>query len=228
MKEIDLVFDSLANEFALGKKRIFINEIPSYKTDPVTGDEVPVFDSNDVVIYQLPENDDGKQTITDVTQSLRVTEHNDGLQRLLNLLSYQCGFGTEHYKFDAGSIATATQIISENSEMFRNIKKQEILIEDALISLVHAVAYAVNNFTKGHIDDEKEVNVVFDDSIIEDKGSEIANDRLDVQLGVMSKAEYRAKWYGETEEEAQKKIDEMSVFSIADTDYTTGEGEGNE
>lgn len=222
LKEIDLVFDSLANEFALGKKRIFINEIPNFKRDPVTGEEIPIFDSNDVVLYQLPEAEDGKQSIVDVTQDLRVTEHKDGLQQLLNLLSYQCGFGTEHYKFDGGSVSTATQIISENSEMFRNIKKQEILIEDALVSLVHAVAYAVNNFTADHINDEN-VNITFDDSIIEDKASEIANDRLDVQLGVMSKAEYRAKWYGETEEEAQRKIDEMSVFTIADNDqdYTT-------
>lgn len=226
LKEIDIVFDSLANEFTLGKKRIFINEINTFKTNPLTGEDECIFDPNDVAIYALPEAEDGKQSITDVTQTLRVSEHKEGLQHLLNLLSYQCGFGTEHYKFDGGSVATATQIVSENSEMFRNIKKQEILIEDAIVNLVKAIAYAANNFTKSNIKEDVEINVKFDDSIIEDKASEMANDRLDVQMGVMSKAEFRSKWYHETIEEAQRKIDEMSLFTLDDNDYPpTGEGD---
>ena len=33
-------------------------------------------------------------------------------------------------------------------------------------------------------------------------------DRADVAMGVMSLAEYRSKWYGETMEEAQKNLPE--------------------
>ena len=50
----------------------------------------------------------------------------------------------------------------------------------------------------------------FDDSIIEDKQAERQSDRQDVSMGVMSHAEYRAKWYGETLEEAQSKLPEQN------------------
>ena len=53
---------------------------------------------------------------------------------------------------------------------------------------------------------ESEIVIEFDDSIIEDKASERQQDRSDMAAGVMTKVEYRAKWYGETEEEAKKHI----------------------
>ena len=223
LKEIDLIFDSYANEFSLGKKRVFINAKNQY-VNTKTGEVMETFDSNDVAIYVLPESDDGSMFMQDATQTLRVTEHQTGLQDLLNMLSYACGFGTEHYKYNSGSVATATQIISENSEMFRNIKKHEILIEDALISLVKAIIYAANTFTEYRLQAGTNIEVKFDDSIIEDKAAEMANDRLDVAMGVMSKAEFRAKWYNEDLETAQRKIDEMSSMTIIDDN----EGEGEE
>ena len=60
------------------------------------------------------------------------------------------------------------------------------------------------------ITDDVEVTIDFDDSIIEDKETERKRDREDVAMGVMSLAEYRAKWYGEDEEEAKKKLPEQN------------------
>lgn len=213
LKEIDLIFDSYANEFSLGKKRIFLNA-RSTRVDTKTGEVIETFDSNDVAIYVLPESDDGSMFLQDSTQTLRVSEHQSGLQDQLNLLSYACGFGTEHYKYNQGGVSTATQIISENSEMFRNIKKHEILLEDTLINLVKAIIYAANTFTAYKLNAGTNIEVKFDDSIIEDKSAEMANDRLDVSMGVMSKAEFRSKWYNEDLETAQRKIDEMNSMTI--------------
>ena len=50
----------------------------------------------------------------------------------------------------------------------------------------------------------------FDDSIIEDKGAERQQDRQDVSMGVMRHEEYRAKWYGETVEQAKKNLPEQN------------------
>ncbi len=213
LKEIDLVFDSYANEFILGKKRIFVNA-KEWVVDSRTGEEYDVFDSNDVVIYMLPEADDGKQIITDSTQTLRVSEHITALQNQLNLFGYKCGLGTEHYKFDGSGVATATQIISVNSEMFRNIKKQEILIEDALITLVRTMLYAINTFTSDTVNTNAEITIKFDDSIIEDEATERTQDLVDVNAGIMSKVEYRMKWYNEDEKTASQKIEEMDIFTI--------------
>ena len=60
------------------------------------------------------------------------------------------------------------------------------------------------------LESESEITIDFDDSIIEDKETERNRDRQDVSMGVMSHAEYRAKWYGETLEEAKKKLPEQN------------------
>ena len=49
-----------------------------------------------------------------------------------------------------------------------------------------------------------------------DEETERAQDRLDVSMGVMSAAEYRSKWYGETLEVAQSKV--TSTALPADND----------
>jgi A118 family predicted phage portal protein len=224
LKEIDLVFDSYANEFILGKKRIFVNA-KDWAVNSKTGEEYDVFDSNDVCIYVLPESDDGKQLITDSTQTLRVQDHITALQNQLNLFGYKCGLGTEHYKFDASGVATATQIISVNSEMFRNLKKHEIVIEDALITMVKAMLYAINTFTSDKVNTLAEITIKFDDSIIVDEETERARDMLDVQAGIMSKVEYRMKWYNEDEKTASQKIEEMDIFNIPEETPPTEEEE---
>lgn len=229
LKEVDLVYDSYANEFILGRKRIFVKEKSA--TIDMGGEIRETFDSRDGAFYVLPESDDGSPFILSDTQTLRIGDHKIGLQDQLNVLSSKCGMGTEHYKFDAGSIATATQIISENSDMFRSIKRHEIFIEKALKTIVKAVIYASNTFTSQHIDYDGEIEVKFDDSIIEDKKSEREQDRLDVAMKVMSKAEYRSKHYNEDIDSAQKKIDEIEEFSIPEipTQGNEGhEGGGNE
>ena len=215
LKEIDLVFDSYANEFILGKKRIFVNA-KDWTVDSRTGEEHDVFDSNDVVIYVLPEADDGKQVITDSTQTLRVQDHITALQNQLNLFGYKCGLGTEHYKFDSMGVATATQVVSVNSEMFRNLKKHEIVLEEALITIVKAMLYAINTFTSDSVNTIAEITIKFDDSIIVDESAERTQDMLDVQAGIMSKVEYRMKWYNEDEKTASQKIEEMDIYTISE------------
>lgn len=213
LKEIDIVYDSYANEFLLGRKRIFV-KASSAKVDLKSGEIQETFDARDGAFYALPEDDDGSTFIQSDTQSLRINEHQTGLQDQLNVLSSKCGMGTEHYKFDKGGIATATQIISENSDMFRNIKRHEIFIEKALKIIVNAIIYASNTFTATKITSDGNIEVKFDDSIIEDKTTERTQDRLDVSMKVMSKAEYRAKYYHEDLETAQQKVDEIEEFSI--------------
>ena len=58
---------------------------------------------------------------------------------------------------------------------------------------------------------DSEITIDFDDSIIEDKPTERQQDRQDVSMGVMPLAEYRAKWYGESEEEAAANLPEQNT-----------------
>lgn len=207
LQGIDSIYDSYINEFTLGKKRIFV--APEMLGMDLYGN--PVFDPDDVIFYQLPEGflKDGGKPIESVDMEIRAEQHEKGINDSLNMLSMKCGFGQNHYRFENGSIQTATQVISENSNMFRSINKHELILEPVLKELIRIIA-RLGKVIGVSVNPETEIVVDFDDSIIEDKQAERQSDRQDVSMGVMSLAEYRAKWYGETEEEAEKKLPEVN------------------
>ena len=171
----------------------------------------PVFDPNDVVFYQLPEDylKDGGKPLETVDMNLRADEHEKAINDNLNMLSMKCGFGQNHYKFENGSVQTATQVISENSDMYRSINKHELILEPVLDELIRIIA-RLGRVIGVNTNPDTDIVINFDDSIIEDKQAERQSDRQDVSMGVMSHAEYRAKWYGETLEEAQSKLPEQN------------------
>ena len=207
LRGIDTVYDSYINEFVLGKKRIFA--APELMREDFWGN--PVFDPNDVVFYQLPEGylQDGGKPLETVDMNLRADEHEKAINDNLNMLSMKCGFGQNHYKFENGSVQTATQVISENSDMYRTINKHELILEPVLDELIRIIA-RLGQVLGINSNPDTEIVINFDDSIIEDKQAERQSDRQDVSMGVMSHAEYRAKWYGETLEEAQSKLPEQN------------------
>ena len=172
-------------------------------------DGEPFFDPDDLAYYVLPEDVSDGVVITPIDMTLRTQEHNTGIQDQLNLLSSKCGFGENHYRFDQGSITTATQVISENSTMFRTIKKHEIILEQAITELCHIILRLGNAAMNAGLDEEAKVTIDFDDSIIEDKTTERNNDRQDLAAGIMNDWEYRMKWYNEDEATAKKMLPNM-------------------
>lgn len=202
LEKLDLEYDSYSNEFTLGRKRIFV--APELLT---TSDGEPVFDPYDAVFYELPEDFfNGKEAMREVNMALRTQEHTEAINGDLNLLSFKCGFGTQYYKFDRGSVTTATQVISENSDMYRTLRKHEILLDSVLTDLIRTIIRLGIKAGREDLKEDTTITIRFDDSIIEDKEAERASDRQDVAIGVMGLPEYRSKWYGETIEVAEKKI----------------------
>lgn len=203
LKQLDTTFDSYDNEFSLGRKRIFV--APEMLNN---FNGTPAFDPDDTVFYKLPEDyaekQDGK-SIVEVNMELRSEQHSKAMNDGLNYLSLKCGFGTERYKFDGTGVKTATEVVSENSDLYRMIKKHEIILESAIKELVHIII-RLGIVTGEALNPDTEITVDFDDSIIEDKQAERNTDRQDVAIGAMALWEYRAKWYGETEEQAKAAV----------------------
>lgn len=207
LKGVDIAYDSYVNEFMLGKKRIMVK--PS-ATDFLNGQ--PAFDHNDVLFYVLPEDVSDGAVIQPIDMSLRTAEHNTGIQDQLNLLSSKCGFGESHYQFNGGSVATATQIISENSTMFRTIKKHEIILESALVELCRILLHYGNASMGAGLDEDVEISIDFDDSIIEDEETNFNRDARLVHMGVMNLWEFRAKWMNEDPETAKASLPPMEAL----------------
>ena len=214
LKGVDVAYDSYVNEFLLGKKRIMVKPAAMEYLD---GE--PVFDASDVTYYVLPEDlgNDGA-VITPIDMTLRTADHTTGIQTMLDLLSSKCGFGESHYRFDGGNLTTATQVISENSTLFRTVKKHEIILEQAIKELCRIILHLGNTAMGAGLNEEAAVTIDFDDSIIEDKTSERSNDRQDLAAGIMNDWEYRAKWYHEDEATAKAMLPRMEDMTDEEQD----------
>lgn len=201
LEGLDLVYDSYANEFKLGKKRIIIPikfaKIMETQDGQVTH---PVFDSNDTEFYAVTETD-GQNKIVEMNMEIRAEAHEQGLKTALNILAKKCGLGDSYYRFKTTGVKTATEVVSEESDLYRNLKKHEIVLNEALRKMVLAVAQM-----DGFNVDPSKMTINFDDSIIEDTGAEKEKFLQEIRDGIRQKWEYRMRFFGETEEEAKENI----------------------
>ena len=204
LRGVDVAYDSYVNEFILGKKRIMVK--PSAMKD-IDGNMA--FDANDVTFYVMPEDAHDDSVIHEIDLSLRTDAHKTGIQDMLNMLSTKCGFGESHYKFENGSIATATQIVSENSTLFRTIKKHEIILEDVLVEIARIILRLGNTYLGQSLNEDVEISIDFDDSIIEDKGTEFQRDVQMLSMGILQPYEFRMKWMNEDEATAKEALPQM-------------------
>ena len=204
LQGVDIAYDSYVNEFKLGKKRIMVKPSAAQYLDGT-----PAFDPDDVVFYVMPEDTENGAVVTPIDMTLRTAEHNTGIQDQLNILSSKCGFGETYYRFDGGSVATATQVISENSTMFRTIKKMEIVLEQALVELCRILLRLGNTAMNAGLNEDVEISIDFDDSIIEDKQSEFSRDMQMLSAGIMNDWEFRAKYMNEDEATAKAALPKM-------------------
>ena len=204
LQGVDIAYDSYVNEFKLGKKRIMVKPSAAQYLDGT-----PAFDPDDVVFYVMPEDTEDGAVVTPIDMTLRTAEHNTGIQDQLNILSSKCGFGETYYRFDGGSVATATQVISENSTMFRTIKKMEIVLEQALVELCRILLRLGNTAMNAGLNEDVEISIDFDDSIIEDKQTDFSRDMQLLSAGIMNDWEFRMRWMNEDEATAKAALPKM-------------------
>ena len=112
--------------------------------------------------------------------------------------------GTNQFEFTTRGTKTATEIISEDSDLYQSLKKHEIFLQQAIEGMVYAIQSLGGGFSI------KEIQVNFDDSIIQDKDAERQQYKEEVAAGLMGPVEYRMRVYNEDEETAQSKIPEKA------------------
>lgn len=205
---IDNKYDSFDNEYIAGRKRLHVSDEAWAVHNKKDGSQDVTFHPMDTIYYQLP-GGRNERLLADLSGPLRAQDHITALNAELNIFSSKVGMGESYYRFDGqGSTPTATQIISENSALYKSLSKHQILIEAALRNLTITTIEASVNFTSNPIilspDKYAEIKVDFDDSIIEDKGTEMERDKGLVVAGIMSHVEFRERWFNEDYKTAQE------------------------
>ena len=205
LKCLDNAYDGLDNEVTIGRRRTFVaEEMLTYDN----GEGKMVFDPNDISVYRMPKGFNKDAMIEHDDANLRSDQFINSVNYQLNILSSKVGFGQERYKFDGQAIQTATGVISENSDMFRTIKKHEQMLEDSLVTIIKAIAYASTTFGKANID-ASVVTIDFDDSIIEDRGAEKVRAMQEVSQNLRSKESYIINYRNLNEQQVKEELEKI-------------------
>lgn len=208
VKVCDIAFDGVSVSMKVGRPRIAVSEtMVSIDKD---GNMIPITDKRDTTFYNLPAkiNDGQKQLIQDITPAYRANDYMTTLEKALFLLSQKVGFGDRAYKFENGSVTTATQVISENSDMYKTMKKHQKVLTAAFTAL----AYGIFFLEEKTVPEKLSITVNYDDSIIEDTAAQKAQSMSEVNAGIMAKWEYRQEYFGEDEETAKANVPPVSQY----------------
>ena len=163
---------------------------------------------------------DTKQLFQRCVPVVRVNELWQVVKDSLNWASMTSGLGRN--SLDIIPMQTATQVVHTQSEKMLNKALHEQFLEGQIIKLVRALC-ELSSLVGSPIDSEI-VNITWHDSVIIDEGEEKKLSMAEVDQGLISKAEYRNKFYGETLEVAQAKIDAIAETQGGDDqdyDYDT-------
>lgn len=206
LKGCDLAYDNFNSDLELGRKMVVMRDDLFARDDD--GKLIAPQKTRRRLFQTIPGGvpDPGKDDFfKEYNPSLRVAENAAAVQAQLNYLSFKCGMGAKHYIFDGGSIATATQVISENSELFRNRQKHNTGVEKSLIDLCRNVLRLAAEIGEA-VKPETALTVSFDDSIIIDKESERLRFMQEIRDGIRQKWEYRVAYLGEDETKAKANV----------------------
>lgn len=207
----------------------------------MTGELRRYFDASDEAYEALATDNPDALKITDNSVELRIDEHEKAINAFLSILCLQVGFSAGTFTFDrAQGLKTATEVISENSKTYKTIKAQQLQVKTAIAKIIDAIIQIASLYDmhwegksiKKLAEKGWETKIVFDDSILQDRQTNINEGILLISNGVMSKKRFMVEKLGYTEEEALKELKEIaeegnitaSAFDIADGNSIEGNG----
>ncbi len=168
LKAIDTVFDSFTREFILGRKRIIVpSSCIRTVVDPDTGKISRYFDTDDEVYQALKCDEDRDLKITDNTAELRVTEHIDALNALLDILCFQTGLSSGTLSFNESGLKTAAEIKSMETRTEITMQQNRALAAELIESIADIIC--VTGERMGLIRRTSAVHAVFSDAQVIDR-----------------------------------------------------------
>lgn len=215
-KHLDLGYTAYYKEVKLGQKVKFMS------TDTQDFDEngnlIVPFDEEDESIIFIKDANNAGSKMQEFNGELRIEAITKYINTNLNCAAMLCGLGQTQFEFDGAGgrpIQTATGVIAKQTELYRNVVKQENLATSCFKRLVMAIAHMNNEWTNNEkitIAKVKDIQIVYDDNIVEDTASKKQAELQEVQAGVLSIAEFRSHWYDEDYESSLKFVQENGML----------------
>lgn len=223
LKACDFAFNNYVKDMELGGKKIFYNKklvkynVRTYtnqETGETVTEEIPIYPDDiskqqfQVVGDEMDNvNEDG--LIHEFNPDLRIDDDEKSINLALNVFAFKCGMG-KYYRFDNGTVVTATQYIGENKDLVSNAKKHRNAVNEYAVGIARAILFIGRMLFNEPVTEEDEI-------VLTDKDGFLISDeelqdryRQDFQAGLMSKKSYLMKARGMSEEQAIKEIEEAN------------------
>ena len=196
LKSIDLAYDGARVSMAIGRPRIGVTS-NMFAVDGVSGESRPMFDAQDIAIYDLGSSDEGDVKVTDLTTQYRANEFEKSLEIQLRVYSQLVGLGENAFRWVGGEYKTATEVVAANSSMLRAMVKHQDAVRETIKTVVRAILDILD------INKDIDIDVIFDDSVTSDRTREAAEAWLWVTAGKYPFWRYLKQYHGYDEADAR-------------------------
>lgn len=221
----DFIYDAIHLD-VLTAQRIILMDKSLLGRDLTTGEYIPPQDYKKWCMQFFGDEGSGdvEKLLKEFSPKLNSPDLCDTLQQNLNLLSMRCGLGSNYYNFNKVTGVTATEYNGSQQDLVRNVKLNSMYLTEQMAFLLQQIIWLGIHVLNYDLPQDSKIEILIPDSVVTDDTTEKEQDRQDVRDGLMSRAEYRVKWYGETQEQAEQsilKIDEENKNSnYSDDSYT--------
>lgn len=211
MKAVDIAWDALVQEVSLTGVRLFVDD-EMIGTASDDGEVVPTGVAEDM-FYRKVEGREARNYIEVFSPEIRTDPLLAALNAALAEMGDACGFGQNYFTLDKpGGVKTAKEVMADNSQLMRTVRKHENAMRGAIQDIVSALLDAARIHQGAPIEEDfGPVSVVFDDSVITDTQTEKELMMAEVAAGVVPKWMYLRAFYGMSEEEARAAVEAEAV-----------------
>ena len=221
LMSIDEKYYSSRMDSINSRKRIFVDQEATkmQKTVDASGNVLfrKYFDQDETQFQPLKGMGDSSKFVEAYAPVYDSAQHDLAIQFELNLLSSKTMLGRNYYSFENGNVGYMNElnVIASNSDTFRNRQKNINRLKIVLVNMMKSIMYLEKEL--GNYGGELNTliyDVQFDDDIMTDDATKLAQLRKDVEDGYAPEYQYIMKAYGLSEEEALEQLNETTGINI--------------
>lgn len=217
----DITYNNFVKDYELGGKKVFYNKkLVKYNiqtiTDNETGEtitkEIPVY-PDDITKQQFQvvgdemDNINESPLITEYNPDLRTQQNEEGVNFALNIYAFKLGLGKGYYRFENGTVVTATQYLGENKDLVGNAKKHRTSVNEYTQNLAKSVLLLGRILFKQNVTEDDVITLTDKDGFLISDEELQDRYRQDLQAGLISKKTYLMKARGMTKEQAIAELE---------------------
>ena len=207
VKDADKEYCRLNWEMEGGELKVFADEDLFKKRQGSNG--VKLSESLNKLLVKTNGNGMDAERITQYSPTLRTTQHIEAFNEILRRCELAWNIGKGTLSNLAAVQQTATQYTGGKKTLYSMVDSIESEFEEKYRNLAYVFAYMLNVYEGVEFNDE--IEITYNDASRKDPVAMKQAAMQEVINGIMSKAEYRMMFYGETEEEANARVPQQTA-----------------